>query len=184
MYVFCRYRCSSHWFPVETGRWYNISRHDRLCHLCDSNDIGDEFHYVMTCSFFNNERKYYLPYYCQKKKNANILKFNQLFSSHNIVVLEKLCKFIKVITVKVSALSWLGKIFCSCTCTCKFVYIYVVYLLCKLWIVYENKDHSLKNRHIPIFFTIIWQVIFSFIIEKENITCHIILIDRYKKRRY
>ena len=39
------------------------------------------------------------------KKNTNILKFNQLFSSHNIVVLEKLCKFIKVITVKVSALS-------------------------------------------------------------------------------
>ena len=36
------------------------------------------------------------------KENANILKFNQLFSSHNIVVLEKLCKFIKVITVKVS----------------------------------------------------------------------------------
>ena len=51
-------------------------------------------------TYFDNERKYYLPYYCQK--NANILKFNQLFSSHNIVVLEKLCKFIKVITVKVS----------------------------------------------------------------------------------
>ena len=61
----------------ETGRWYNISRNDRLCHLCDSIDIGDEFHYVMTCSFFENERKYYLPYYCQK--NANILKFNQGF---------------------------------------------------------------------------------------------------------
>ena len=50
----------------ETGRWYNISRNDRLCHLCDSNDIGGEFHYVMTCSFFHNERKYYLPYYCHK----------------------------------------------------------------------------------------------------------------------
>ena len=36
------------------------------------------------------------------KENANILKFNQLFSSHNIVVLEKLCKFIKVIIVNVS----------------------------------------------------------------------------------
>jgi len=100
IYVFSKYRCSSHRLPVETGRWYNISRNDRLCHLCDSNDIGDEFHYVMTCSFFDNERKYYLPYYCQK--NANILKFNQLFSSHNIVILAKLCKFIKVITVKVS----------------------------------------------------------------------------------
>jgi hypothetical protein len=42
IYVFSIYRCSSHRLPAETGRWYNISRNDRLCHLCDSNDIGDE----------------------------------------------------------------------------------------------------------------------------------------------
>jgi hypothetical protein len=51
--------------------------------LSDLNDIGDEFHYVMTCSFFNNERTKYLPYYCQM--NANILRLSELFSSHNIV---------------------------------------------------------------------------------------------------
>jgi len=28
-----------------------------LLSICHSNDIGDEFHYVMMCSFFNNERK-------------------------------------------------------------------------------------------------------------------------------
>lgn len=48
-----------------------------LCHFYDSNNIGEELHYVMKCSFFNNEGKKYLPYYCQT--NANILKLNELF---------------------------------------------------------------------------------------------------------
>jgi len=46
------------------------------------------------------KEKTYLPYYCQT--NPNILKCNQLFSSHNSVMLETLCNFIKVITVNVS----------------------------------------------------------------------------------
>ena len=30
-----------------------------MCHLCDSNDM-----FCRICSFFNNERKKYLLYYC------------------------------------------------------------------------------------------------------------------------
>ena len=96
--LFCKYRCGSHRLPVETGRWQNVSRHDRLCHLCDSPDIGDEFHYIMSCSFFTNERKQLLPlYYC---RNVNIIKFQQLFSSNNMSILSKLCKLIRLILQK------------------------------------------------------------------------------------
>jgi hypothetical protein len=99
MWKFCKYRCNIHRLPIETGV-VDISRNE-MCHLCDSNDIVDEFHYLMMCIFFNNKRKKKtFSYYCQT--NANILKINQLISSHNIVVLEKLCKFIKVIIVNVS----------------------------------------------------------------------------------
>jgi hypothetical protein len=66
-------------------------------------------------------------YYC--KMNANILKFNQLLSSRNILVLEKLCKFIKVIAVKGSR-PGLGNTFCFCTCILCFVdnTVYVVFI--------------------------------------------------------
>ena len=80
MCVFCKYRCNIHRLPVETGV-VDIFRNE-MCHLCDSNVIVDEFHYLMMCIFFNNEReKNTFSYYCQT--NANILKINQLFSSHN-----------------------------------------------------------------------------------------------------
>ena len=51
MLHFCKCRCDCHRLPVETGRWLNVSRADRLCHLCDSAVIGDEFHYIMSCNY-------------------------------------------------------------------------------------------------------------------------------------
>ena len=99
IYEFCKYKYSSHRLSVETKKWYNISRNDRL-------------YQFSTCSFFNNERQKYFPYYCQK--NANILKFNKLFSSHKIVVLEKMCTFYQSNYCE-SLSSRLGNIFCFCT---------------------------------------------------------------------
>ena len=100
MFILCKFRSGSHRLPVESGRWQHVPRDKRLCHLCDSSDIGDEFHYIMICSFFNNERKKFLPEYYQK--NNNVFKFNALFSTQNIIILEKLCKFIKTILLKVA----------------------------------------------------------------------------------
>ena len=100
MHTLCKFRCGSHRLPIETGRWRGVSINDRLCHLCDSGDIGDEYHYVMTCKALCLEREKYLPQYCHT--HANTYKFNELFNSKNKVILEKLCKFIKIINVKVS----------------------------------------------------------------------------------
>ena len=57
MFNFCKFRCDGHRLPVETGRWHNVSRADRLCHLCDSADIGDEFHYIISCNYLKQERE-------------------------------------------------------------------------------------------------------------------------------
>ena len=100
IYTYCKYRCGSHRLPIETGRWHGVSRHDRLCHLCDSNDIGDEYHYIMLCKAFDSERKKFLPSFCWS--NQNTYKFCQLFNSTNIITLEKLCKFIKNINRRVN----------------------------------------------------------------------------------
>ena len=99
MFNFCKFRCGGHRLPVETGGWHNVSRADRLCRLYDSADIGNEFHYIMSCNYLKQERGKYLPSYCCN--NVNTFKFNQLFSSCNVIELEKLCKFIKIVSMKV-----------------------------------------------------------------------------------
>jgi hypothetical protein len=47
--------------PIETGRWQNISREDRICHLCRDGN-GDEYHYLFFCKneavFLNKTKKY------------------------------------------------------------------------------------------------------------------------------
>jgi hypothetical protein len=43
---------SNHRLPIEVGRWTNVERHNRLCQLCQSREIGDEFHYVLQCPNF------------------------------------------------------------------------------------------------------------------------------------
>ena len=43
-------RLSSHPFPVEAQRKFNIPRSDRACTLCPDGKVGDEFHYLFECT--------------------------------------------------------------------------------------------------------------------------------------
>lgn len=93
--TFCRFRILSHKLPIETGRWKNVPRENRNCKLCNSGDIGDEFHYIFKCSKFNHDREKNLkPYYLNR---PNILKFHDLMNTRNISMLNHLCKFIRLI---------------------------------------------------------------------------------------
>ena len=92
---FIRFRTRNHRFPVETGRWRSIPFDERKCHLCEM-DIGDEFHYLLVCSYFRQERQNYLkPYYYIR---PNTLKLEQLMNIKNVKSLRNLCKFIDIIT--------------------------------------------------------------------------------------
>ena len=53
----------------------------RICNLCDENIIGDEFHYILECNYFNNVRKKYIDD-CYRKR-PNIIKFGELISIKN-----------------------------------------------------------------------------------------------------
>lgn len=80
---------------LEIGRWNNTPREDRKCGLCEANQIGDEFHFVLECSALSHLRKkLFINYYL---KNPNILKFRTLMSSSNHVILIKMCTFIRKI---------------------------------------------------------------------------------------
>ena len=53
----------------------------------------------MSCNYLKQEREKLLVSYCCN--NVNTVKFNEFFSSYNVIALEKLCKFIKIINTKV-----------------------------------------------------------------------------------
>ena len=43
-----KFRLGSHHFPIETGRWNNTRRNERLCSACGV--LGDERHVIYECS--------------------------------------------------------------------------------------------------------------------------------------
>ena len=89
------FRTRNHRLPIELGRWSGIAINERICHFCHK-DIGDEFHYILKCEYFQEERHNYIkPYY---RRHPNVMKFKQLMNSTNIIELKKLCKFIQIIT--------------------------------------------------------------------------------------
>ena len=90
-----KFRTSNHRLPVEVGRWNGTHYTDRKCTLCDKNDLGDEFHYLLTCPYFLTERCNLLKPYFYKR--PNIVKFKSLLSSTNRKVLANLSKFVTII---------------------------------------------------------------------------------------
>ena len=55
-----RLRCSAHHLEIETGRWSKTPIEERLCKMCDSNKIGDEYHLTMECKTFSTKRACFL----------------------------------------------------------------------------------------------------------------------------
>ena len=88
----CRFRTCNHKLPVERGRYSNIPRHRRFCNVCDSDVLGDEMHFILECTGLLELRKQYLPTWCHK--NPNTLKFKNIMSHGDYMVLLNLAKYI------------------------------------------------------------------------------------------
>ena len=62
-----RIRTSNHKLPIEAGRYGSgyAPRDERICHKCDSGQVGDEYHFVLTCTnpvLLALRDKYIFPY--------------------------------------------------------------------------------------------------------------------------
>ena len=90
-------RTSNVHLPIETGRWHNIPRHERICSFCD-NSVGDEFHVLFVCDnvIIKNLRQKFLAKYYYEHPNSS--KMSGLLSLCNIPVLKKLSVFVKKIS--------------------------------------------------------------------------------------
>ena len=90
-----KFRTGNHRLPVETGRWEDLPYSERKCTLCEKNDIGDEFHYLLICPSFATERNALLKqYYFQR---PNIIKYKELLTTKNKYILLNLAKLVKSI---------------------------------------------------------------------------------------
>ena len=94
-----KFRTSNHHLQIEIGRWNNILVQDRICPLCNINDIGDKFHYLFICEvlFTEHRKKLLKPYYYNK---PSTIKFKELTTTNKIGLLKKTSKFIKQIIYK------------------------------------------------------------------------------------
>lgn len=88
-------RTGNHRFPCERGRWQEIELGERKCTLCNLQEVGDEFHYVLVCPFFKDERKRFIKKYYFSK--PNIVKFKELMNQTNEVQLKQLSNFAKIL---------------------------------------------------------------------------------------
>ena len=66
-HILSKHRLFSHNVSIETGRYHNIDRDNRICSLCNMNVIEDEYHFVLVCPFYSTIRDTYIkPYYKNK----------------------------------------------------------------------------------------------------------------------
>ena len=91
-----RFRCRNIKIPVVTLGYSNsnTSYENRLCTICNMNEIGDEFHYILRCPVFQLHRTRYISNYYIRNSNIAI---PQLFQTSDVTVLKKLSTFISEI---------------------------------------------------------------------------------------
>jgi hypothetical protein len=94
----CKIRCLNLKFPIETGRWNNIPKHERFCNFRNLREIGNEFHYICTCQKVEivQLRLKYIPSYFVRNPSEN--KLSGLLSFCNVKVLHNLAIFPKKIS--------------------------------------------------------------------------------------
>lgn len=49
----CRFRVSSHNLEVETGRWIDTPRQERICRVCTEGQVEDEHHFIWQCQRYS-----------------------------------------------------------------------------------------------------------------------------------
>ena len=65
-----------------------------MCTVCDMGEVGDEYHFVMNCPVFQEDRDKFLPNIKNDKSHSAFIK---LLKSDDITILRGLAKFLKIL---------------------------------------------------------------------------------------
>jgi len=99
---FVNFRMCNNVLPIEKGRWKRQDINNRNCTLCNTNEVGDECHYISKCPLFTEDRNSILP--TRLCRNPNKYTVQNLMNTVNKKKLLKLCKFISIILYHVKNL--------------------------------------------------------------------------------
>jgi hypothetical protein len=90
--VLYKFRSSGLQLAVETGRYVNIPKEQRLCIYCNMNVIENEYHFLLICPNYTLLRKMYIPNYYIQWPNVN--KLCTLISTNSLPTLKKIALFL------------------------------------------------------------------------------------------
>ena len=77
---------------VEEGRAQGLEFEDRICKVCGSTEIEDEYHFVCICPLYQNLRSTYLPRWAYIFPTPE--KYYSLMASNNNQDILKLVLFV------------------------------------------------------------------------------------------
>jgi hypothetical protein len=68
-------------FPlrIETGRYKREKLEDRICIFCDNEEVETEFHFLLKCDLYKNERQTLIKKVAELKGDINELNDDELF---------------------------------------------------------------------------------------------------------
>ena len=69
-YTLVHFRTLNHRLPIQRGRIQNIHFEERICTKRNSEDIGDEFHYIFSVVLFAESTQKFLPEFYYRNANA------------------------------------------------------------------------------------------------------------------
>ena len=94
---FTKFRCRNYRLPIEAGVRSQVLRDMRVCQFCKT-DIGDEFHYLLWCVHFKEERRKYIEakFYIR----PSTIYLQKLFKQAKGGKLKQLAIFAKILNCK------------------------------------------------------------------------------------
>ena len=60
----CKMYISVHNLNIETGRFYDLDGHERVCSMCSLNVVEDEYHHILRCEAYIDVRRNSIGYCC------------------------------------------------------------------------------------------------------------------------
>ena len=89
----CKFRCRSNFLPIAYSRFPNESAELCMCPLCNNDVLGDEYHYLFVCPFFEEDRRRFLTI----PEHPDIFHAITLFNSDDNKLSIKLSLFVDLI---------------------------------------------------------------------------------------
>ena len=120
----------SHWcrfgilpLNIETGRFRNQPIEQRICNLCELNEIEDELHFLFKCTLYNDCRKIWIE---------NIVKIDEISFNWINTMDVQLNLYIEIsrLEKKIFRNSW----WCFCFVYCLFMFCKVVCMCCFVFV--------------------------------------------------